>query len=72
MKNIFLLILILCSFNCNNEIVNSNLSIGFWNVENLFDLIDDPDKRDEEFAFNGKKMLHKKFTILRLKILSKS
>ena len=55
MKNIFLLIFALFSFNCNNEIDHQNLSIGFWNVENLFDLIDDPDKRDEEFALNGRK-----------------
>ena len=66
MKNIFLLILILCSFNCNNEIVNSNLSIGFWNVENLFDLIDDPDKRDEEFALNGKKNVTQKIYDLKI------
>jgi len=66
MKNIFLLILILCSYNCNNEIVNSNLSIGFWNVENLFDLIDDPDKRDEEFALNGKKNVTQKIYDLKI------
>lgn len=66
MKNIFLLILILCSFNCNNEIVSSNLSIGFWNVENLFDLIDDPDKRDEEFALNGKKNVTQKIYDLKI------
>ena len=31
------------------------LSIGFWNVENLFDLENDPNKRDDEFAIGGKK-----------------
>ncbi|NQU28739.1 MAG: endonuclease/exonuclease/phosphatase family protein [Candidatus Marinimicrobia bacterium] len=31
------------------------LKVGFWNVENLFDLDDDPDKRDEEFAIGGRK-----------------
>ena len=31
------------------------LSIGFWNVENLFDLENDPSKRDDEFAIGGKK-----------------
>ncbi len=66
MKNIFLLILILCSYNCNNEIVNSNLSIGFCNVENLFDLIYDPDKRDEEFALNGKKNVTQKIYDLKI------
>ena len=55
MKNIFLLTFILFFINCDKEIAHSSLSIGFWNVENLFDLINDPDKRDEEFALNGKK-----------------
>ena len=31
------------------------LSIGFWNAENLFDLENDPNKRDDEFSFGGKK-----------------
>ena len=31
------------------------LSIGFWNIENLFDLENDPHKRDDEFAIGGKK-----------------
>ncbi|NOX85765.1 MAG: endonuclease/exonuclease/phosphatase family protein [Chlorobi bacterium] len=39
--------------------------IGFYNLENLFDTIDDPEKRDEEFLPNGtnkwdtEKYLHK-------------
>ena len=32
-----------------------SLSIGFWNVENLFDLKDDPYKKDDEFSIGGKK-----------------
>ena len=67
MKNIFLLIFILFSFKCNNEIASSNLSVGFWNIENLFDLIDDPDKRDEEFALNGKKKVTQKIYDLKIK-----
>jgi predicted extracellular nuclease len=67
MKNIFLLIFILFSLNCNNEIGHSNLSIGFWNVENLFDLIDDPDKRDEEFALNGRKNVTQEIYNLKIK-----
>ena len=31
------------------------LVVGFWNVENLFDLEDDLEKRDEEFARGGRK-----------------
>ena len=67
MKNLFFLIFILFSFNCNSETAHSNLSIGFWNVENLFDLIDDPDKRDEEFALNGRKNVTQEIYDLKIK-----
>ena len=67
MKNILLLIFILFSFNCNNEVDHQNLSIGFWNVENLFDLIDDPEKRDEEFALNGRKNVTQEIYDLKIK-----
>ena len=67
MKNIFLIIFILFSFKCNNEIASSNLSVGFWNVENLFDLINDPDKRDEEFALNGRKNVTQEIYDLKIK-----
>jgi hypothetical protein len=29
--------------------------MGYWNVENLFDLVDDPEKNDDEFSIGGKK-----------------
>ncbi len=32
---------------------NKNARIAFWNVENLFDTFDDPQKRDDEFTPNG-------------------
>ena len=67
MKNLFFLIFILFSFNCNGETAHSNLSIGFWNIENLFDLIDDPDKRDEEFALNGRKNVTQDIYDLKIK-----
>ena len=36
--------------------------IGFYNLENLFDTIDDPNKRDEEYTPNGKnKWTEKKY-----------
>ena len=31
------------------------LYVAAWNIENLFDTIDDPDKRDEDFLPDGKK-----------------
>jgi len=37
------------------SVTTEPLSIGFWNGENLFDIIDDPLKNDEEFAIGGRK-----------------
>ena len=34
---------------------NRNLTIAFYNVENLFDLVDEPDKKDEEFMPDSEK-----------------
>ena len=31
------------------------LTIGFWNIENLFDIENDPNKNDDEFSLNGRK-----------------
>ena len=46
---------------------NAVLSIGFWNAENLFDLIDDPDKRDEECALSGRKNVTQEIYDLKIK-----
>ncbi|MFQ6612935.1 MAG: endonuclease/exonuclease/phosphatase family protein [Fidelibacterota bacterium] len=43
------------------------LTIGFWNVENLFDLNDDPGKNDEEFALGGSKGVTQERYDLKLK-----
>ena len=32
-----------------------DLMIAFYNVENLFDTLDDPNKKDEEFTPSGEK-----------------
>ena len=45
---------------------NEPLSIGFWNVENLFDLIDDPYKNDDEFALGGRKNVDQKIYDLKI------
>jgi len=44
-----------------------NLRVGFWNVENLFDLEDDPTTRDEEFAIGGKKNVTQDIYELKMK-----
>ncbi len=46
---------------------NDLLSIGFWNAENLFDLVDDPFKNDDEFALGGRKNVDQKIYDLKIK-----
>jgi len=44
------------SFSFSNaQSVRDTIYIASWNMENLFDAIDDADKRDEEFLPDGKK-----------------
>ena len=40
--------------NCSNE-KNKEIKVAFWNVENLFDLENDPLTNDDEFAIGGGK-----------------
>ena len=58
-------IVVICSFTnlCSEEY----LSIGFWNAENLFDLINDPNKSDDEFALGGRKNVDQKIYNLKIK-----
>ena len=49
---IFLMILSSLSYSQNKQ---DTLYAAAWNIENLFDTIDDPDKRDEDFLPDGKK-----------------
>ena len=48
------------------------LSIGFWNAENLFDLINDPNTNDDEFALGGRKNVDQKIYDLKNKKLFRS
>lgn len=47
--------------------VDQPLSVGFWNVENLFDLEDNPDKNDDEFALGGRKKVDQQIYDLKIK-----
>ncbi|MBC8322334.1 MAG: endonuclease/exonuclease/phosphatase family protein [Candidatus Marinimicrobia bacterium] len=58
----FITLLYLLSF-----VWGQSLRVGFWNVENLFDLEDDPTTRDEEFALGGRKNVTQEIYDLKLK-----
>ena len=58
----FITLLYLLSF-----VWGQSLRVGFWNVENLFDLEDDPTTRDEEFALGGRKNVTQDIYDLKLK-----
>lgn len=47
--------ILLFSIICNSVIAQNNLKLGFYNVENLFDTIDNPLTADDEFTPNGEK-----------------
>ena len=49
------------------KVVHQPLSVGFWNVENLFDLEDNPDKNDDEFALGGRKNVDQQIYDLKIK-----
>ncbi len=53
--NIFLFVFfaIAINVNCMQQEKSNKIFIAFWNLENLFDTIDDPGKRDEEFTPSG-------------------
>lgn len=52
--NIQILILLSTNFMFS-QTSHDTLYIASWNLENLFDTVDDPNKRDEEFLPTGKK-----------------
>ena len=67
MNKIILKNLIIFPFLLTYLLSEEPLSIGFWNVENLFDLINDPNKNDDEFALGGRKKIDQKIYDLKIK-----
>ena len=55
--NLFLMSVFVVHLAWSDDI--PSLKVAFWNVENLFDLIDDPKINDDEFAVGGKKYVTK-------------
>ena len=62
-KNSLLFILSLLTILYGEE----PLSVGFWNVENLFDLENDPNKNDDEFSIGGRKNVDQEIYDLKIK-----
>ena len=56
MKRSFIVaaLLILMSLSASAQKTQQNYVIGFYNLENLFDIYDDPVKNDNEFLPEGK------------------
>ena len=46
---------------------DSGLRVSFWNVENLFDMENDPEKNDDEFSLGGRKNITQEIYDLKLK-----
>ena len=67
MHNIILKSLITIPLSFTVLFSGEPLSIGFWNAENLFDLINDPNKNDDEFALGGRKNVDQKIYDLKIK-----
>ncbi len=65
MKKILLITLISILLNGCYKSAGS-IKIGFWNVENLFDLENDPLKNDDEFSLGGDKMVTKEILNMKL------
>lgn len=49
----FLILIFVCVFTINAQ--SDSIFVAHWNVENLFDTIDNPNKADEEFTPTGTK-----------------
>ena len=65
MKNIFLLTLAtVLIVGCNKS--TEPIKVGFWNVENLFDLENDPNKNDDEFSLGGDKLVTQEILDMKL------
>ncbi|MFW6310261.1 MAG: endonuclease/exonuclease/phosphatase family protein, partial [Prolixibacteraceae bacterium] len=69
----FTLLLVFVLFSCSKEKKEDrrNMTVVFYNVENLFDLVDEPLKKDEEFTPAGEKKWNEERYEKKLKDLAK-
>ena len=63
--NVIYITISLFTLSCSSPI--KPLSVGYWNVENLFDIFDDPIKNDEEFSIGGRKNVTQEIYDLKIK-----
>ena len=63
--NVIYITISLFTLSCSSPI--KPLSVGYWNVENLFDIFDDPTKNDEEFSIGGRKNVTQEIYDLKIK-----
>lgn len=68
--NLLLLILLITNSYCTSQTKKDTLYFASWNLENLFDNVDDPDKNDEEYTKTGRKEWTDERIDLKLKNLS--
>lgn len=54
-KLLFILLISVSTYACAQNNNDKLISVAFWNLENLFDTKDDPQKNDEEFLPDGVK-----------------
>ena len=65
MRKIFTIILLsIIIVGCDKS--TNNIKVGFWNVENLFDLENDPVKNDDEFSLGGDKLVTQEILDMKL------
>ena len=67
----FIFCTIVFSFNCSNG-NNKEIKVAFWNVENLFDLENNPLTNDDEFAIGGKKSCTQEILDLKIEHLKET
>ena len=70
MKPFIIAIFLFAFIFAENGYLANTIKVGFWNVENLFDLENDPSINDDEFATGGRKNVTEEIYNLKLKQLS--
>lgn len=70
MKARQLVLSLLIIFSGNSPAFAKSIKIAFWNVENLFDLKNDPNTNDDEFALGGRKNVTENIYNLKLENLT--